>query len=136
LIIGDSIFDSIGLISICWLYGLIASPIAGASVAVIPGVLLLRRGLGFIKTALIVTSFAFVLGLFLFKFEGAFRQTPELLLWLPAFIPPEIHAAPSMSRCWYMYTWQAPAENIQFIRVITRQSPSWVGWQEIEVLAP
>ena len=31
---------------------------------------------------------------------------------------------------------EAPVENVQFIRVITRLSPSWVGWQEIEVLAP
>lgn len=35
-----------------------------------------------------------------------------------------------------VYAPDAPLENIQFIRVITRQSPSWVGWQEIEVLAP
>jgi hypothetical protein len=27
-------------------------------------------------------------------------------------------------------------ENVRFIRVITRKSPSWVGWQEIEVMAP
>ncbi|MGE5124398.1 MAG: discoidin domain-containing protein [Acidobacteriaceae bacterium] len=29
-----------------------------------------------------------------------------------------------------------PIENVRYIRVNTRQSPSWVGWQEIEVLAP
>ncbi len=29
----------------------------------------------------------------------------------------------------------SPLENIRFIRVITRKSPSWVGWREIEVLA-
>ena len=34
------------------------------------------------------------------------------------------------------FTPDSPLENIQFIRVITRASPSWVGWQEIEVLAP
>jgi len=31
---------------------------------------------------------------------------------------------------------ESPAENIRYIRVNTRQSPSWVGWQEIELLAP
>lgn len=30
----------------------------------------------------------------------------------------------------------APVENVRFIRVATPKSPSWVGWQEIEVLAP
>lgn len=28
-----------------------------------------------------------------------------------------------------------PVENVRYIRVNTRQSPSWVGWQEIEVLS-
>lgn len=27
-------------------------------------------------------------------------------------------------------------ENVRFIRVVTKKSPSWVGWKEIEVLAP
>jgi hypothetical protein len=31
---------------------------------------------------------------------------------------------------------ETPLENVRYIRVITRQSPSWVGWKEIEVLAP
>ena len=31
---------------------------------------------------------------------------------------------------------ESPVENVRYIRVNTRQSPSWVGWQEIEVLAP
>lgn len=31
---------------------------------------------------------------------------------------------------------EAPIENIRFLRVVTKKSPSWVGWQEIEVLAP
>lgn len=30
----------------------------------------------------------------------------------------------------------SPVENVRYVRVNTRQSPSWVGWQEIEVLAP
>ncbi len=30
---------------------------------------------------------------------------------------------------------ESPTENVRYIRVNTRQSPSWVGWQEIEVLA-
>jgi hypothetical protein len=29
-----------------------------------------------------------------------------------------------------------PVEDVRYIRVVTRQSPSWVGWKEIEVLAP
>lgn len=70
--INSSFLNSFGLIPICWIFGFIASPIAGASVAVVPAVILLRRGLGFIKTALIITSFSFILGLFLFKFGGCF----------------------------------------------------------------
>lgn len=31
---------------------------------------------------------------------------------------------------------ESSVENVRYIRVNTRQSPSWVGWQEIEVLAP
>ena len=31
---------------------------------------------------------------------------------------------------------EAPLTNVQYIRVVTRESPSWVGWREIEVLAP
>jgi hypothetical protein len=34
------------------------------------------------------------------------------------------------------FTPDSSLENVQFIRVITRKSPSWVGWQEIEVLSP
>lgn len=30
----------------------------------------------------------------------------------------------------------SPLENVRYVRVNTRQSPSWVGWQEIEVLGP
>jgi hypothetical protein len=30
----------------------------------------------------------------------------------------------------------SPVENIRYIRINTRQSPSWIGWKEIEVLAP
>lgn len=30
----------------------------------------------------------------------------------------------------------SPIENVRYVRVNTRQSPSWVGWQEILVLAP
>ncbi len=33
------------------------------------------------------------------------------------------------------YTPPAPLENIQFIRVVTVSSPSWVAWREIEVIA-
>jgi hypothetical protein len=31
---------------------------------------------------------------------------------------------------------EIPVENVRYVRVVTRQSPSWVGWKEIEVLAP
>jgi Cellulase (glycosyl hydrolase family 5)/NedA-like, galactose-binding domain len=34
------------------------------------------------------------------------------------------------------YTPEIPLENVRYIKVSTRQSPSWVGWKEIEVLAP
>jgi hypothetical protein len=34
------------------------------------------------------------------------------------------------------FTPETPLENIRYVRVNTRQSPSWVGWEEIEVLAP
>jgi hypothetical protein len=34
------------------------------------------------------------------------------------------------------FTADTPLENIRYVRVNTRQSPSWVGWEEIEVLAP
>jgi hypothetical protein len=30
----------------------------------------------------------------------------------------------------------APLTNVQYIRVVTLESPSWVSWREIEVLAP
>lgn len=31
---------------------------------------------------------------------------------------------------------QAPIEGVRYVRVVTESSPSWVGWREIEVLAP
>jgi hypothetical protein len=31
---------------------------------------------------------------------------------------------------------EKPLENIRFVRIITTESPSWVSWREIEVLAP
>jgi len=31
---------------------------------------------------------------------------------------------------------QAPIEGVRYVRVVTKSSPSWVGWREIEVLAP
>jgi hypothetical protein len=31
---------------------------------------------------------------------------------------------------------EQPVENVRFVRVVTLRSPSWIGWQEIEVLAP
>lgn len=31
---------------------------------------------------------------------------------------------------------ESPIEGVRYLRVNTRQSPSWVGWKEIEVLAP
>jgi hypothetical protein len=34
------------------------------------------------------------------------------------------------------YKPESPLEDVRFVRVNTRQSPSWVGWKEIEVLAP
>jgi hypothetical protein len=34
------------------------------------------------------------------------------------------------------YEPETPLENVRYIRVITKKSPSWVGWKEIEVLAP
>ena len=30
----------------------------------------------------------------------------------------------------------APQTNIRFVRIVTTESPSWVSWREIEVLAP
>jgi hypothetical protein len=27
-------------------------------------------------------------------------------------------------------------ENVRYVRVVTKASPSWVAWKEIEVLAP
>lgn len=35
---------------------------------------------------------------------------------------------------WLVFTPQSPLENIQFIRVETLTSPSWVAWLEIEVI--
>jgi len=29
-----------------------------------------------------------------------------------------------------------PIENVRYVRVVTKNSPSWVGWKEIEVLVP
>jgi len=29
-----------------------------------------------------------------------------------------------------------PLKTVRYVRVVTRQSPSWVSWREIEVLAP
>lgn len=34
------------------------------------------------------------------------------------------------------FTPAAPLTNIQFIKIITTQSPSWVAWREIEVVSP
>lgn len=31
---------------------------------------------------------------------------------------------------------EAPVKNVRYVRVMTRQSPSWVSWREIEVIAP
>jgi hypothetical protein len=31
---------------------------------------------------------------------------------------------------------ESPVENIRFIRVVTKSSPSWVSWREIEVISP
>jgi len=31
------------------------------------------------------------------------------------------------------FTPSAAVENIRFIRVVTKQSPSWVAWREIEI---
>ena len=30
---------------------------------------------------------------------------------------------------------EAPLENVRYVRITTRQSPSWIGWREIEVIA-
>lgn len=30
----------------------------------------------------------------------------------------------------------SPFENIRYVRIVTGKSPSWIGWKEIEVLAP
>jgi hypothetical protein len=35
-----------------------------------------------------------------------------------------------------IYTAATPLENIRYVRVVTTESPSWVSWREIEVLAP
>jgi hypothetical protein len=29
-----------------------------------------------------------------------------------------------------------PLENVRYVRIVTAESPSWVSWREIEVLAP
>jgi hypothetical protein len=29
-----------------------------------------------------------------------------------------------------------PLKNIRYLKVVTTESPSWVSWREIEVLAP
>ncbi len=34
------------------------------------------------------------------------------------------------------YVPAAPLANIRFVRIVTTESPSWVSWREIEVLAP
>jgi hypothetical protein len=34
------------------------------------------------------------------------------------------------------YTPAAPLRGIRYLRVVTTESPSWVSWREIEVLAP
>jgi hypothetical protein len=34
------------------------------------------------------------------------------------------------------YAPNPPAENVQYIRVLTTASPSWVAWSEIEIYAP
>jgi len=34
------------------------------------------------------------------------------------------------------YATPTPLENIRYVRVVTTESPSWVSWREIEVLAP
>ena len=31
---------------------------------------------------------------------------------------------------------ETPLTNIRYVKVITRESPSWISWREIEVLAP
>ncbi len=31
---------------------------------------------------------------------------------------------------------ETPIKNVRYIRVVTKESPSWVSWREIEVLAP
>ena len=31
---------------------------------------------------------------------------------------------------------EAPIDGVRYVRVVTKSSPSWVGWREIEVLAP
>jgi predicted amidohydrolase YtcJ len=33
------------------------------------------------------------------------------------------------------YTPSAPATNVRFIRIVTTESPSWVAWREIEIVA-
>jgi hypothetical protein len=30
---------------------------------------------------------------------------------------------------------EAPLENVRYVRITTRSSPSWIGWREIEVIA-
>jgi hypothetical protein len=38
------------------------------------------------------------------------------------------------SGSWLTFKLAEPIENIQFVRIETLKSPSWVGWVEIEVL--
>jgi hypothetical protein len=31
---------------------------------------------------------------------------------------------------------ESPVPDVRFVRIVTRLSPSWIGWREIEVIAP
>ncbi len=34
------------------------------------------------------------------------------------------------------FTPPKPLEKIRYVRIVTTESPSWVSWREVEVLAP
>jgi hypothetical protein len=31
---------------------------------------------------------------------------------------------------------EAPVSDIRYVRIVTRNSPSWIGWREIEIISP
>ena len=65
-----SVGIDIGLIPICGILALFASPIAGVLIAFAPSIIFILKGYSSIKTNLIVAAFTFLLGLFFFDYYG------------------------------------------------------------------